>query len=92
MLLLRLLDATVAVLHLRERELAKERSTKVEFTKVFLLRISSPDIMPVLGTRYIIDMHNENAGLFLCDGLGVVVYIPPAREDPETHLPPRRRR
>ena len=64
MLLLRLLDATVAVLHLRERELAKERSTKVEFTKVFLLRISSPDIMPVLGTRYIIDMHNEMRGCF----------------------------
>ena len=74
LVLLRFLDATVTVLHLRELKLAKDRSTIIAFTstKVFLLRISGPDIMwlPVV-TRYAIDRHNEKAGLYLSDGMDV---------------------
>jgi hypothetical protein len=47
LVLLRFLDTTVTVLHLRElgSELARDRSTIIAFTKVFLSIISSPDTM-----------------------------------------------
>ena len=72
LVLLRFLDATVTVLHLKELKLAKDRSTIIAFTKVVLLRISGPDMMwlPVV-TRYAIDRHNEKAGLYLSDGMDV---------------------
>jgi hypothetical protein len=47
LVLFRFLDATVTVLHLRElaTELARDRSTIIAFTKMFLSIISGSDIM-----------------------------------------------
>ena len=87
LVLLRFLDATVTVLHLKELKLAKDRSTIIAFNKVFLLRISGPDIMwlPVV-TRYIyaIDRHNEKAGLYLWNGCHSFINTNSSSENPET--------